>query len=160
MPSISGSVRLLESKDAVAIVVNRCFGGFSISIEAAQWMAERGHKKAAAELKEWGKDSQLIRFYREHGRWPDGTKPEETDILEIHAKYRQDAVWYGFGYTDGVNDGYERDDPILVEAVRTLGERANGSCAALEIVFIPVGVDWYIDEYDGSEKVCERHREW
>ena len=32
------------------IVVNHCFGGFSISKEAAQFMADRGNKQAQTEL--------------------------------------------------------------------------------------------------------------
>jgi len=35
------------------IVINRCWGGFSISLEAARWMAERGHAVAAQEVKDW-----------------------------------------------------------------------------------------------------------
>ena len=34
------------------IVVNRCYGGFSISKEAAQFMAERGCERAKKELEE------------------------------------------------------------------------------------------------------------
>lgn len=32
------------------VAINRCFGGFSISREAAEFMAGRGNKRAAAEL--------------------------------------------------------------------------------------------------------------
>lgn len=32
------------------VVINECFGGFSISTAAAEWMAERGHKDAAKGL--------------------------------------------------------------------------------------------------------------
>ena len=53
-----------------------------------------------------------------------------------------------------------RNDPDLVAAVETLGADANGRYADLKIVEIPDNVDWYIDEYDGLEKVCERHRSW
>ncbi len=39
------------------IVINKCYGGFSISKEAAEFMAKRGNKQAKAELrankKEW-----------------------------------------------------------------------------------------------------------
>lgn len=34
------------------IVINKCYGGFGISKEAAEFMAERGNKRAIQELKE------------------------------------------------------------------------------------------------------------
>jgi len=53
-----------------------------------------------------------------------------------------------------------RDDPILVSIVERLGEKAGGRCAELKIVEIPDGVDWQVEEYDGSEWVSEKHRTW
>ena len=41
------------------VVINRCFGGFSISKQAAEFMAARGNKQAEAELER----------VREEGRW-------------------------------------------------------------------------------------------
>lgn len=38
------------------IVINRRYGGFSVSQEAAQYMAARGSKVAAAELREFEKE--------------------------------------------------------------------------------------------------------
>lgn len=64
--------------------------------------------------------------------------------------------WDGYGY-----DAPDRDDPKLVAAVETLGERANGFCASLKIVEIPDGVDYYIDKrFDGRETIHEYHRVW
>jgi hypothetical protein len=54
----------------------------------------------------------------------------------------------------------KRDDPILIQVVKELGKEANGSCAELEIVEIPDGINWEIDEYDGMERVEEAHRSW
>lgn len=61
-----------------------------------------------------------------------------------------------------VDRGYDirRDDPKLVEVVERLGDRANGAFAKLEVVKIPDGVDWFIDDYDGQETIHERHRSW
>lgn len=53
-----------------------------------------------------------------------------------------------------------RDDPYLVQVVRELGEKANGSHAKLKIVEIPGDVSWHIAEYDGNEWVAEDHRTW
>ncbi len=103
------------------IVINGCYGGFSISREAAQYMADRGSNAAKLELENYTGE------YR--GRW--------------------------YGYID-----CERNDSLLVEAVETLGQDASGSCANLQVVEIPDGVSWVIEEYDGLEHVAESHRTW
>jgi hypothetical protein len=54
----------------------------------------------------------------------------------------------------------ERDDPALLQAVRELGDAANGSYAQLKIVEIPADVNWTVEEYDGSEWIAEVHRTW
>ena len=54
----------------------------------------------------------------------------------------------------------ERNDPILVHVVETLGAEANGRFAKLHIVEIPDDVNWGISYYDGMESVEEVHRSW
>lgn len=58
------------------------------------------------------------------------------------------------------DDEMSRDDPDLVRVVEELGAAANGSCADLKIVIVPDGIDWQIEEYDGTEWVSEKHRAW
>ena len=41
-----------------------------------------------------------------------------------------------------------------------MSDAADGSCAKLEIVEIPDGVDWTVEEYDGNEHIAESHRTW
>jgi hypothetical protein len=53
-----------------------------------------------------------------------------------------------------------RSDPALVATVRRLGSEAGGEYAKLKVVEVPAGVDWYVDEYDGKEWVAEKHRTW
>lgn len=53
-----------------------------------------------------------------------------------------------------------RDDDVLISLVEEFGERANGKFSELAIVEIPDDVNWYVEEYDGSEWVAERHRTW
>jgi len=65
-----------------------------------------------------------------------------------------------------VNDQYwdgrtiKRDDPVLVDIVREMGEAADGDFTSLRVVELPADVDWIIEEYDGREWVAERHRTW
>jgi hypothetical protein len=53
-----------------------------------------------------------------------------------------------------------RDDPALVATVRRLGSKANGEYATLKVVEVPAGVEWQIQTYDGREWVAEKHRTW
>jgi hypothetical protein len=54
----------------------------------------------------------------------------------------------------------KRNDPILVEVVNELGEKADGTYSELKIVEIPDDVEWIIEEYDGKEWIAEDHRRW
>lgn len=53
-----------------------------------------------------------------------------------------------------------RDDKDLVRVVEEMGDKASAHFARLEVVEIPDGVEWEIDEYDGNERVAEKHRTW
>ena len=57
-------------------------------------------------------------------------------------------------------DDLDRNDPILVHVVETLGDEADGRFARLRIVEIPDDINWEIAEYDGVESVEEVHRSW
>ena len=60
-----------------------------------------------------------------------------------------------------IDQDIERDDPILMQVVDTLGLKAcSGFCSALGIIEIPDDVDWVIQDYDGMEWVAEKHRRW
>lgn len=66
--------------------------------------------------------------------------------------------WDDYGYM--YSDYNKRTDPKLVECVETLGEQANGSFSHLVVVDVPDDVKWEIEDYDGVETVCEKHRRW
>lgn len=124
------------------IVVNKCHGGFSVSLPAARRMAELGHATAAAEVAEY--DAKVA-------------DPAKQDKYE---RARGEPRWYGYGYTDEPGSGYKRDDPILVQVVEDMGRDAGGELSALEVVEVPDDVEWTIEEYDGLEWVAEKHRTW
>lgn len=88
------------------IVINGCYGGFSLSDCAVERLREWGHSNASS-------------FH---------------DI--------------------------QRDDPLLIQVVEELGERANGKYADLSVISIPDNIPWHIEEYDGNEWVAEDHRTW
>ena len=141
------------------IVVNRCFGGFGLSLKALSRYAEL-------------KGFQIFVYARE-GNYLVGKcrrmSPEEY-MNDMALRY---VVKTDFGPVANVQDlaaaggaewlhdsSIERDDPTLVQVVEELGEAANGAFADLQIVEIPEDVDWEIDDYDGKERVAERHRSW
>ena len=46
-----------------------------------------------------------------------------------------------------------RHDPILIQVIEELGDRADGMCADLALEEVPSGTAYRIDEYDGRESV-------
>jgi len=77
---------------------------------------------------------------------------DEAETLYKERKGITDPDWW---YKD-----IPRNDPVLIQIVEELGDKADGTFSALKIVEIPDDVNWYIEEYDGSEWVAERHRTW
>jgi hypothetical protein len=53
-----------------------------------------------------------------------------------------------------------RNDTDLIAVIEEMGQRAAAKSCTLEIVEIPNGVDWQIEEYDGMEWIAEKHRRW
>ncbi len=74
--------------------------------------------------------------------WPDGSGPR--------SKYSKNF------YLGDI----PRNDKDLVEVVKKLKRKANGSHSSLKIVKIPADVKWQIEEYDGREWISEIHRTW
>lgn len=151
------------------IVVNKCFGGFSLSPLAIREVAKRKGKKAyffdfssAIISNEYTpltfkqackKQLFVIAFsvpnpnhYLKTKKWSDMSTKERDKHIKLHDKLslptRPD----------------DRTDKDLIAVVEKLGDKASGSCAELKIVEIPDGVDWEIDEYDGIESIHEKHR--
>ena len=53
-----------------------------------------------------------------------------------------------------------RNDAILISIVEELGEDSWGMYSELEVIDIPDGVEWQIEDHDGLEWVSEKHRTW
>jgi hypothetical protein len=50
-----------------------------------------------------------------------------------------------------VEDEIARNDPDLIDVVRTMGAKADGPCAKLEIVSVEVEIE--IESFDGKEQI-------
>lgn len=143
------------------VVINRCFGGFVLS------------DAAYLKLHEWGVPIQkYIKQERDPvtGLYPrqsvnDGevifdrelTPADESSLSAIYHKFK------GVRGNNRYWDDWTRDNrthPLVVRVVDELGAAADGDCSELAVVTIPDGIEWDIDEYDGREKIAEKHREW
>lgn len=140
------------------IVINNCFGGFSLSYQAVMRYAEIKGFRLWAWL-----DDITKKVYGQ------GIKPSDNARLCVHysrAPTTTEQEYKKYNKKHPNNDAYfsdrdiERNDPILIQVVEELGEKANGSCAKLKIVEIPDNVDWEIAEYDGNEHIAEKHQTW
>lgn len=131
------------------VVINRCYGGFSLSPKATA---------AYAKLK--GRDCYFfvggLSEPRRRVEEPDGLFWSAFDVPDVPDELEND--WYvEHSVTTRPDD---RSDPDLIKVVEELGAEAGGSCAKLEVVEIPDDVDYTIEEYDGIEWVAEKHRTW
>jgi hypothetical protein len=139
-----------------SVVINKCHGGFGLSHEAVMRYFEI---KGITVYPEQGKDNWKFWTY-----WlvkpEDRIESKEGDAF--YAMSMEDRRAYNEAHS--AQTVYERnitrDDPALVQAVRELGEAANGRFASLEVVEIPDDIEWTIEEYDGLEHIAERHRTW
>jgi len=134
-PRMAGRRRFLK------VVVNHCYGGFGLSAAAIVELYKRGSKVVEAFDPE--------KYY--------GTKNWEAE----HEKHKScGSVFFDGKILNDCKDGDRRGDAALVSVVEEMGARADGQCAKLQVVEIPDGIDWTIEEYDGQEWVAEAHRTW
>jgi hypothetical protein len=115
------------------IVINTDFGGFGLSDEAIEHYGKL-------------KKLNLVKVAREDKSTTFGSEFYKNGVVSD-----ENYFW---------DHDIERSDPLLVETVLTLGEKANHWCSNLKIVTIPDDVDWEIHEYDGREHIAEKHRTW
>lgn len=116
------------------IVINDCFGGFSLSDDGyAHYLTLKGIEF----------ETRLSKFrFRAY----------DKDFFN-KGHLGEDNHWLSCR-------DIERDDQLLIQTVEELGAKANGWAASLKIVEIPDDVEWQIEEYDGNEHIAEKHRTW
>jgi len=126
------------------VVYNACYGGFSLSREACQRYWDIKGQQVWIEDALWGFAVWLVPPEERL------TKPEPWYSAPIeeriaYNKKHSEQTWSDHNIT--------RHDPILVQVVEELGDKANGMCAKLAIE--EVSGPYRIDEYDGNETVVE-----
>lgn len=135
------------------IAINKCFGGYSLSLKAMKRLAELKGREV------YFYTGTLYGGYRR----VDNLNTSNLFILPLAKDLGDwvahedlpsgDDMWFD-------NCRNDRTDPDLIKVVEEMGAEANGACANLEIMEIPDDVDYEIQEYDGQEWVAERHRTW
>ncbi len=120
------------------IVINRCYGGISLS--------EAGTRAY------WARKGREVYLETSRGF------PEYFDVAtpQVDPLGKGDYAWYSQHnlYAGAI----PRNDSDLVSIVEELGAKASGEHADLEAVEIPDNIDWEISEDAGGEHVTEKHR--
>lgn len=135
------------------VILNKCYGGFDVSKEAYMLYAKKKgltlylyesefiNKKFI--YKKINNDDSIFRYYF--------TKDMGDNIEISNEDYEKYCLYLR---------NEHREDPVLIEVIEELGEKANGRFGNLKIVEIPDDLDYVIDEYDGIETLHQRVQEW
>ena len=148
------------------VLINRCFGGFNISADALKLLIARGAKCVDVTPEAEYYDTEDIEEFLEGERLKYSSIYEDHDVGDgyIHRGSLGSTPLIKDGFVYDFDDDYperkSRADPDLIAVAEELGESVSGFCAELEIVEIPDGVDYIIEEYDGLEHIAESHRTW
>ena len=161
------------------IIINKCYGGFEISTKAyKEWRkrcVERNGlfiygENTSHQFKPTNKAFSFV----EEETYGKCVKMTLQDLDKSHKQF--DKIFYtqkDFGdvvdtkkipkrqrieHLNGKKD--IRVDPILIEVVKELGEKANTRVSDLEVVKIPDNMKWEILEFDGYEYLVDSKRCW
>jgi hypothetical protein len=129
------------------VVINRCHGGFGLSEEAI----DRYIELAGLKLYKQRDDHWSTSTYY--------TVPYD-EFQKVHKKDKREGNYKSSNALCWSHRDIPRNDSILVQVVKELGEKANGRFAELKIVDIPLDIQWTIEDYDGDEWVTEKCRTW
>lgn len=136
------------------VVINSCYGGFSLSEEAIKaYFVRKGKTLYRYHSAGPGFGGPFVRF---SGKKEGFFFYHFTEDMGDSFTETNDWQKHGYFYDHDI----DRNDSDFVAVVEELGDRANGDCAELRVIEIPDGVEYEIDEDDGLESVHEKHRSW
>lgn len=140
------------------VVINRCYGGFSLSKEGLARYCEM------AGLPCYIEDDTRFQSLGIFTCWllPEAERVESKEGEAFYAMSMEERKAYNNAYSEQTLScrDIERNDPFLVQLVEENSELYSGRCAELAVVEVDDDVQWEIDEYDGREHVAEKHRTW
>lgn len=140
------------------VVINRCYGGFGLSHEAVMRYFEI---KGITVYPEQDKGIGSWKFWTYWLVKPED-RIESKEGEAFYAMSMEDRRAYNAKHSEQTvyPRDIERHDPVLVQVVEEMGDKANGDHAELKVVEIPDDVNYIIEEYDGLEHIAEQHRTW
>lgn len=116
------------------VVYNDCYGGFTLSDKAINWLSEHGSERT----------KKFIAQKRLEAN-------EKVKDYDSRVRVTSDST-RKFYIMDAVRNFLDRHDPDLVAVVEALGKEVNGTFSDLAIEEID-GDMYNIEEYDGKETV-------
>ena len=133
------------------VVINRCYGGFSLSPKGERRYLElKGHKSYFYKQTKYGFSHRETEF----------TRIDNIDDVPgiFFFCTTHDQGEFISDYPEDIFHCRElkRSDPILVQVVEELGKESFGVCAELKVIEIENGRWFKIDEYDGYESIQYR----
>lgn len=143
------------------VVINDCFGGFSLSPLATVELAKRKWRECY--LFGLVKKDGILDFNSYRGPLSIEESNKEFIVFAFDIPNPNELVkGSDKGYEDHSinNRPKDRADSDLIAVVEALGDKADGKQASLKVVEIPDGTDYVITEYDGNEHIAEVHRTW
>ena len=147
------------------LVINKCFGGFSLSPLAVKRLAElQGKECFFFDYKDTPltlEEATGVNFFMAFStpNLGDAVNPKKPrGSMTPKERKTHDDSYLAINLTTRPEN---RSDPLLIKVVEELGvEAASGKLAELAIVEIPDDVQYTIEDYDGRESVHEKHRSW
>ena len=144
------------------IAVNRCYGGFGLSVAAFKRLIEMNSPLVRKITYSEYTGGRASSFFNQEDEWQAKDWHDVGDgLFAGHGEY---VLYDETGETVWTHDArsYEnRTHPDLLAVIKELGEDvASGEHAEIEIVDIPDGIEYEIEDYDGIETVEEAHRSW
>lgn len=131
------------------IAINKCYGGFGLSEAAYERLIELG-VPVRAYIKEKP---------NKKGLYVPNTKNKGEVIFDNELVPPSERIGYCGRYWETWTRS-DRTNPLVIQVIEELGDKASGPHAKLRVVEIPDDVDYEIDEYDGIEHIAERHATW
>lgn len=153
------------------LVINTCYGVFSLSPKAVKRLAELNGKDCfffSSGIVDPRREITMEKAEASHGSW---SAYSETNV-DSRNWLKRASEWFSLSDKERnelseleqrlslTSHPEDRSDPLLIQTVEELGEEANGAYAKLRVIEIPDGVSYEIDDYDGIESIHETHRSW
>lgn len=140
------------------IAYNACYGGFGLSHDAIMRYAElKGITIYPFVDRRLADEAQIS--YKAPDRYRRASKAEAQQSLMVH--YCATAEFSNESYWSPHEAFRDRADPVLIQVIEELGDKANSRFSKIKFKEVPSGTLYRIDEYDGNESVSTQSTyEW